>query len=575
MQPCSCSPHPIPLAAGLLLGALLTLGACAPQAPEEPDAALSPETAAAALHRATAFYRSKVSVEGAYQFVYTEDLSYGRSEQARGLTQASVQRAGTPVVGMAYLEAYAATGDKLYLDAARDTALALVRGQVCSGGWSYIIEFDPQARKDYPYRAEGNCDGFNVKRGVEGGHPATTLDDNVTQAAVRVMMRVDRELDFKDKAIHEAALTALDSLIRAQYPNGAWPQRYSTFPDPAQHPVKRAGYPESWPREWPGADYRTHYTFNDNSVSDVIDMMLEASRIYDEPKYLAAAERGGDFMLLAQMPDPQPGWAQQYDADMHPAWARIFEPPSVTGGESQGILKTLLLLYRETGKKKYLEPIPRALDYYESSVLPPTDKPSPYRARACPPGSICMARFYELKTNKPLYITKGTRVNIEGRSAALLDGYKVSYSDESVITHYGVLTRGDEFPAIRAEYERIKDADPSTLRRPDRLSGLSPWSRDRDTKASRDEIHKRAAEAIAALSPRGAWIEQGVVDPTNSILQLFAAEDMTITIGDQVHRINEDDFVRVFQGEIALPEKIIRSETFARNVEALAAYLEL
>ena len=48
---------------------------------------------------------------------------------------------------------------------------------------------------------------------------------------------------------------------------------------------------------------------------------------------------------------------------------------------------------------------------------------------------------------------------------------------------------------------------------------------------------------------------------------------MTITIGDEVHRIKEDDFVRVFQGEIAPPERVIRSETFARNVEALAAYL--
>ncbi|MDA1312370.1 MAG: hypothetical protein O2968_03455 [Acidobacteria bacterium] len=574
MQLCSHSRHLPPPIASLLLCALLILGACAPQASKDPDgAALAPETAAAALHRATAFYRGKVSVEGAYHFVYSEDLSYGRSEQARGLTQASVQRAGTPVVGMAYLEAYAATGDQLYLDAARDTALALVRGQVCSGGWSYIIEFDPQARKDYPYRAEGNCDGFTVKSGAEGGHPASTLDDNVTQAALRVMMRVDRELDFKDDAIHEAALTALDSLIHAQYPNGAWPQRYSTFPDPAQHSVKRASYPESWSREWPGTDYRGHYTFNDNSVSDVIDMMLEASRIYGEPKYQAAAERGGDFMLLAQMPDPQPGWAQQYDAGMHPAWARIFEPPSVTGGESQGILKTLLLLYGETGKKKYLEPIPRALDYYEKSFLPPTDSPSKYRSRACPPASICMARFYELKTNKPLYITKGTRVNVEGRSAALVDGYKVSYSDESVITHYGVLTRGDNFPAIRAEYERIKDADPAALRRPESLSGLSPWSRDSDAKPAEDKIRERAAEAIASLTERGAWVEQGVVDPTNRILQLFAAEDMTITIGDEVHRIKEDDFVRVFQGEIAPPERVIRSETFARNVEALAAYL--
>ena len=302
-------------------------------------------------------------------------------------------------------------------------------------------------------------------------------------------------------------------------------------------------------------------------------MMLEASRIYNEPKYQAAAERGGDFMLLAQMPDPQPGWAQQYDADMHPAWARIFEPPSVTGGESQGIMKTLLLLYGETGNKKYLEPLPRALKYYEDSILPETENPSKYRARACPAGSICMARFYELKTNRPLYITKGTRVNVTGRSSDKLGGYELSYSDESVITHYGVLTRGDQLPAIRAEYERIKDADPATLRRPDRLSGLSPWSQSGDSAPTPEEVLDRAAAAFSSLTERGAWIEEGVVDPTDQILQLFAAEDMTVTIGDTVHRIKENDYLRVYPGDIPPPEKVIRSTTFARNVVALSDYL--
>ena len=60
----------------------------------------------------------------------------------------------------------------------------------------------------------------------------TTLDDNITQAAMRLLMRVDRDLGFKDAPIHEAALFALDSLIKAQYPNGAWPQRFSRFPEP-------------------------------------------------------------------------------------------------------------------------------------------------------------------------------------------------------------------------------------------------------------------------------------------------------------------------------------------------------
>ena len=105
-----------------------------------------------------------------------------------------------------------------------------MRGQLCSGGWDYLIEFDPAKRTQYQYRADNNCG--EDRRGV------TNLDDNVTQAAVRVLMRVDRALDFNDAPIHEAALFALDKLIAAQYPIGAWPQRFRQPPDPAKFPVK-------------------------------------------------------------------------------------------------------------------------------------------------------------------------------------------------------------------------------------------------------------------------------------------------------------------------------------------------
>src|SRR5690606_12204990 len=98
-------------------------------------------------------------------------------------------------------------------------------------------------------------------------------------------------------------------------------------------------------------------------------VMFQAAKTYNNPAWREAAERAGGFILLAQMPEPQPAWAQQYDAQMHPAWARKFEPPSVTGGESQGVLRILLKLYSETGDKKYLEPFPRALDYLRRSRL--------------------------------------------------------------------------------------------------------------------------------------------------------------------------------------------------------------
>ena len=547
---------------------VLALGVLAVGLPARGDDPALRERARAALRKAVEFYRTKVSTQGGYHFQYAEDLSYGRSEMSEGPTRVEVQRDGTPLVGMTYLDAYDATRDSYYLDAARDVARALVRGQYCTGGWDYYIELDPQKRAQFPYRADGACrDGAPARPERQ-----TTLDDNITQAAVRLLMRVDRDLGFKDAPIHEAALFALDSLIKAQYPNGAWPQRYARFPDPSAFPIRPASYPESWPRTWPGSDYRAHYTFNDDSIVDMIDAMLEAARIYNEPRYLASAEKGGDFILLAQMPDPQPGWAQQYDRDMHPAWARRFEPPSITGGESQSVLKGLLLLVRETRKRKYLEPLPRALAYYRRSILPDVDNPSEIRRRVCPGRTPCLARFAELKTNRPLYITKGTRVTALDQGTTTVDGYELSYSDASVITHYSVLVSGAWLAGVEQEYREIQNADPVSLKRPDRLRGLSPWSVNRPTAGSAvDETRVRAV--IDAMDPRGAWVEDGTIGKANRLVSVFAARDMVVTLGGKTLAMNENDTLEVFAGGEPPKQRIIRTRTFAENVGALSAYL--
>jgi PelA/Pel-15E family pectate lyase len=541
---------------------------------QQADAALR-EQARSALRKAVEFYRTKVATEGGYHFAYAEDLSYGRSEMSEGPTRVEIQRDGTPLVALAYLDAYAATADRYYLDAARDVARALVKGQYCSGGWDYYIEFDPSKRTEFPYRADGGC----ATRAATAAERPTTLDDNVTQAAVRVLMRIDRELGFRDAAIHGAARFALDSLVKAQYPNGAWPQRYSQFPTPSDFPVKRASYPASWPRKWPGASYYTHYTFNDNSIVDAMDAMLEAARIYNEPRYLASAEKGGEFILLAQMPEPQPGWAQQYDRDMHPAWARQFEPPSITGGESQSAMRALMLLYRETGNRKYLEPIPRALAYYKRSLLPDVANPSEIRRRTCPGSTPCVARFYELRTNRPLYITKGTRVTTTGQSVVNVDGYEVSYSDASVITHYAVLTSGAGFAAIEREFDAIRSGDAASLKRPDKLRGLSPWTEARggntatDATPDRGALLSRARAAIDAMDARGAWVEDGAIGKSNRIVSVLAGSDLVVTLGGKPLAMKENETLEVFSGPGVPRERIIRSRTFAENVGVLSAYL--
>jgi len=428
-------------------------------APAHADEAASKD-AAAALRRATEFFRKHVSAEGGYLWLYSDDLRFREGEVKATSTQVWVQPPGTPAVGGAFLHAWQATHDPYYLDAATETALALVRGQLVSGGWDYRIEFDPRLRPRYSYRVDGP---------EERGNNVTTLDDNTTQEAIRFLMRVDKAHNFKNQPIHEATLYALNCLLKAQYPNGAWAQRYSAFPEAKNHPVKKASFPTTWSRTWPGADYRGYYTFNDNSLADVIDILFEAAELYQDDRYRRAVDRAGDFILLAQLPEPQPGWAQQYDMNMQPAWARKFEPPAITGGESYRVLRTLLRLYRDTGDKKYLAPVPVALNYYRQ-VRSPDGK---------------LARFIELQTNKPLYFTKD---------------YKLTYSDDDLPTHYGF--------KISDWTERVGKEFADTVKRgPDKAKSTTaaPKKAEPPSKAAITQ----ARNVIAALDARGAWVEDG------------------------------------------------------------------
>ena len=155
-------------------------------------------------------------------------------------------------------------------------------------------------------------------KGEKKQRNVSTFDDDKTQSAIRFLVRLDQALEFKDARVHEAAMFALESVLKAQYPNGAWGQGWEEFPDPAKYPVKRASYPDAWSRKFPGGKYWFFYTFNDGNVDDAIDTLLLAAEVYRERRYRDAALKAGEFILLAQMPEPQPAWAQQYDYDMHP-----------------------------------------------------------------------------------------------------------------------------------------------------------------------------------------------------------------------------------------------------------------
>jgi PelA/Pel-15E family pectate lyase len=312
--------------------------------------------ALAAMRKAAMFFYTKVSSHGGYVYYYSLDMKRRWGEGAATKDQIWVQPPGTPTVGMAYLKAFEATGEQFYLDAARKAAEALIYGQLKSGGWTNCVDFNPRGRVALNRNGKGN------------GKNYSSLDDGQTQSAIQLLVRVDKAFDFRNKDIHEAACFALDALLAAQFPNGAFPQVW-TGPVARQHVIK-AGYPNyDWRTEGRINNYWDMYTLNDNVAGYVVQALIDAYRIYNDQKYLTALKRIGDFLILAQMPDPQPAWAQQYNYQMKPIWARKFEPPGISGKESQEVMETLMEIYSVIGDRKYFEPIPRALAYLKRSLL--------------------------------------------------------------------------------------------------------------------------------------------------------------------------------------------------------------
>ncbi len=450
---------------------------------------VTPADAVAALDKAVDFFQRNVSRHGGYLWCYSGDLTLREAEGKTGPDTIWVQPPGTPAVGEAFLDAYEATGGQRHLEAAQAAGDALLLGQLHSGGWHYRVEFDPQERSRFSYRCDTERrptpdpvtpedrqggQGWHVwrKRAYKGN--VTLLDDDTAQAALRFLMRLDRTLDFKDERLHEAVMYGLASLQNAQYPNGAWSHNYDRFPDHRpqnrHYPIVKASYPASWPTTWPKA-FAGCYMLNDAITPRAIATLLVAWEIYDDDRFLRPAIRGGEFLLLAQMPEPQPAWAQQYDPNMHPVWDRAFEPAAISGRESQTVLETLLLLYRRTGDQRFLDPVPRALAYLRRSALPDGR----------------LARFYELKTNRPIYFTR----DADGR-------HQPTYRAERLATNYQFIV-DSRLDAIEAQYRRLTD---------DSASQPSHYPSRRQTESAR-ELANRAARIIEGMDARGAWVERG------------------------------------------------------------------
>ena len=430
--------------------------------------------AADVLARATAGMRG-IATEGGYLWRYSEDLEQRWGEVQATATQIWVQPPGTPSMGMAFLRAYRATKDPRHLAAAAQAAAALARGQLESGGWDYLIDFDPEAGRQAYRRTDK---GYIPEKDAAGRQNTTTFDDDNTQSALRFLMAFVAATPDRGEAPAGQSRAALDyglaKMLAAQYPNGAWPQRWSGRPhDADRHPVKPASIPRNWPRMYSKEDYTGHYTLNDNTQRDCILTMLAAWRQLGKAEYLNAAKKGGDFLILAQLPAPQPVWAQQYNPGMEPAWARAFEPPAACAAESAGVIRSLVDLYLETDEEKYLAPIPRAIEWYRRSQIRPN----------------IWARFYELSTNRRIYGDRDGRIHY--RLGEISEERRKGYSWEA---DFGIQAAIDYFEQVAKAGGRK-----AYLAQPVRHSPARP---------PESEIKRIAA----SLNGRGLWVSNGRIE---------------------------------------------------------------
>lgn len=430
--------------------------------------------ARAALDRACAAMRT-LATEGGYLWRYSPDLSVRAGEVAATPTQVWVQVPGTPAMGQLYLDAWAATGDRTHLEAARAAALALVHGQLESGGWDYLIEFDPAKRTHWRYRTNAVPADAKAKN-------TTTYDDNTTQGALSFLLAfldaAKASPDPADAGIQEALEYGLHEVMVAQYPNGAWPQRWDgDRHDPAEYPVIQASIPAEYPREQPNTGYYAHYTFNDGAHRDLVLMLIDAARRTGREDCRAAARRGADFLLLAQLPEPQPAWAQQYDAHMQPAWARAFEPPSVSSAESVGVIRLLLDVYLEFGDERYLAAVPPAVAWLRRSEIAPGR----------------WARLYELGSNRPIYGDRDRRIHYT--LAEISEERREGYGWEGGFNVLSTMERYDKLVAQGRE---------KTLRK----QTTSPLDAERRA-ARQAKATPLVRSVIARLDASGYWLSQG------------------------------------------------------------------
>lgn len=217
-----------------------------------------------------------------------------------------------------------------------------------------------------------------------------TFDNGATVGEIRFLARVQRVTG--NPAAAEAVRRALRHVLAAQYLNGGWPQSF-----PA------------------GNGYSRHITFNDGTMVNLLKLAREVSTSRDfdfvgeavRQSARSAFDRGIDCILRCQIRKANrlTVWCAQHDVEtLQPRPARSFEPASLSGSESAGILDLLMSI--DSPHPALQDAIRSGVAWFAASRLPGIRVETRDGDRVVvedPASPGLWARFYDLESNRPIF----------------------------------------------------------------------------------------------------------------------------------------------------------------------------
>jgi PelA/Pel-15E family pectate lyase len=275
--------------------------------------------------------------------------------------------------------------------------------QTASGGWSKHYH-----EKKVDYARTYDAGERAALRAADRVDDAT-IDNKATTSEIAYLAQAHAQTG--NPAYLDGARRGVEYLLRAQYPNGGWPQFYPDL-----------------------SSYRHQITLNDDAMVHVIGLLQDiagakAPMAALTPEFgkraAAAAMRGLDNLLALQVEIAgQPTiWAAQYDeTTLQPAKARAYELPSLAVAESVGVLR--LLMRQPQPDARTVAAIESAARWLEAHRLPdlalehidaPHEETGKDVRLVSKPGASLWARFYDLERQQPLV------ANREGQVVAFAD----------------------------------------------------------------------------------------------------------------------------------------------------------